>query len=292
MSADRHAARGLEARGPADERGGAYRSGQRDDRDPRIAVRREYERRRTEAQGVAAANRSIARVYDLVRTYLPRLEPGDILSEADLVRSMSSSRNAVRAALQLLTNDGLLTRKTKVGTRAGHSLSVPLDALLPDIDKPAVGMSAEIRTRIGYAPTFIQEMFNLPPGAAVAATNGLLSSNGQRIGVNAGYIPLTRAEAMRADELVANTSGVIDFLEDSLGVTVAGSRARIGALGCDPETASRIGAAVGAPMLWLEMVFVDHRGRDRALLHVRYRADYVEFSGDMPRYQSPVAAVG
>jgi GntR family transcriptional regulator len=252
--------------------------------DRRELARREFDRRRAGTQRRAHANRSIARVYDLVRTYLPRLESGDVLSEAELMESMSSSRNTVRAALQLLTHDGLLTRKSRLGTRARKSLQLPLDVLLPDCDQPAVGMSAEVETHVGIAPSFIQELFGLPQDAAVAITSGLLYAGRQRIGVNAGYVPLTSSEATRARELRSNREGIIDFLEHSLGVHVVGSHSRIGALACDAETAERLGIAQGSPLLWLEMIFVDEDGRDRGLLHARYRADVVDFSGIMQRY--------
>lgn len=248
------------------------------------SVRREYERRRAGAQPRSHSNRSIARVYDLVRTYLPRLESGDILSEAELMKAMSSSRNTVRAALRLLTHDGLLTRKSRLGTRARKSLQLPLDVLLPDRDQPAVGMSAEVETHVGKAPIFIEELFDLPPDSTVAITSGLLFSGRQRIGVNAGYVPLTQGEAGRAGELRANKEGIIDFLEHALDVRVVGSYSRIGALACDAETAERLGITEGMPMLWLEMIFVDEDGRDRGLLHARYRADVVDFSGIMQRY--------
>ena len=259
--------------------------------DPRQRMRREYERRRSAAQNATEAkNRSIARVYDLVRANLPALEPGEMLSEADLVRSTSSSRNAVRGALQLLTQDGFLTRKTKTGTRTGNLVQVPFAFLVPDEEKPALGMSGVTRTRVVPAPPFVQEMFDLPAGAAVARIRGFLYFHGERVGVNSGYVPLSGDEAARADELTVNEAGIIDFLERSLGVALGGSHARVGALGCDEETAELLGVAVGAPMLWLEQVFVDVTGRKRGLLHVRYRGDAVEFSGDMRRFSSPSPA--
>jgi hypothetical protein len=61
-------------------------------------------------------------------------------------------------------------------------------------------------------------------------------------------------------------------------------------LACDAETAERLNVPFGSNMLWLEQIFVDVDGRERAILHARYRGDRVVFSGDMQRrWPAPAA---
>jgi GntR family transcriptional regulator len=249
----------------------------------RMASRRAYERRRRQ-HAIPLATSSIRRTYDLLRSQLPMLDPGDLLVEADLVRSLSSSRGAVRAALQLLADEGLVTRKTKVGTRVERTIHLPFTVLIPDVDKGALyGMSAQVQTSIIAAPEFLQDLFKLDSGSSVAMIEGQMFYGPDPIGLSVSYVPLTVAQADRAEVLSRSTLGVIDFVEQRLDLPLQASRARLGALACDAETASKLTITNGSPMLWLEQIFVDADGRERAILHARYRGDRVAFSGDMQR---------
>jgi GntR family transcriptional regulator len=254
----------------------------------RVESRRAYERRRRQL-ATPLATSSVRRTYDLLRSHLPSLGPGDLLVEADLVRSLASSRGAVRAALQLLAEEGLVTRKTKVGTRVERSIELPFTVLIPDVDKGTVyGMSSEVGTSIVAAPEFLQDLFELHPGSFVAMIEAQLFYGGDPIGLSISYVPLTAQQAEQGDLLTCSTFGVIDFVERRLDVPLDASHARLGTLACDVETAERLSVPFGSHMLWLEQVFVDVDGRERAILHARYRGDRVVFSGDMQR-RWPVA---
>jgi DNA-binding GntR family transcriptional regulator len=110
-----------------------------------------------------------------------------------------------------------------------------------------------------------------------------LSYGGDPIGLSISYVPLTPPQAEQGALLARSTLGVIDFVERKLDVPLDASHARLGTLACDAETAERLGVPFGSHMLWLEQVFVDVDGRERAILHARYRGDRVVFSGDMQR---------
>ena len=51
------------------------------------------------------------------------------LVEHELTDALSASRNTVRAVLQQLAREGLVTREPKNGTRAAGSLLLPIDEL-------------------------------------------------------------------------------------------------------------------------------------------------------------------
>jgi GntR family transcriptional regulator len=258
----------------------------RDDRLRRAAV--VYQRRRRELrwspdQPASLPVSTLRQTYDMVRTQLSALGPGNTLVEADLMRSLAASRGSVRAALQRLAAEGLVSRKTKVGTRVERFVHLPFSYLLPDEDKVDLDVSMKITTSVVTAPHFLQNMFGLEASLSVAMIDGVMSHGTEPIGVSVGYVPLTPEEAKLAERWQRSTLGTIDFIEQQLGVQLGFSRASLGALACDAETSQRLAVAEGAHMLWLEQVFVDEAGDDRGLLHAHYRADRVGFSGFMQR---------
>jgi DNA-binding GntR family transcriptional regulator len=100
-----------------------------------LARRAEHDRnRRMHATG---RHTSARRAYELVRAGLRSGEfsPAASLSELDLMRELGASRNSVRRALQMLADEGLLIRRTKVGTRP----SAPIySAPIPDVPAPGL----------------------------------------------------------------------------------------------------------------------------------------------------------
>jgi GntR family transcriptional regulator len=246
-----------------------------------------YERRRRElgraGGGAFVAGSSARQTYDFLRTRLAGLAPGDVLVEADLMRSLAASRGAVRSALQRLADEGLVSRKTKLGTRVERFVQLPFSHLLPDKDKPTFDMTVAVKTSIVPAPSFLQEVLGVSPDSSVAMVDGQMFYGALPIGLSVGYVPLTVEELARGAELERSTLGTIDFIEKRLGAQLQFSRATLGALVCDDETAARLSVAPGSPMMWLEQVLVDVDGNDRGLYHARYRADRVGFSGHMQR---------
>src|ERR1700737_1503420 len=88
-----------------------------------------YQRQR---QSPDRLNNSARRTYDLLRSTLVSNGRHMPLVERDLTDALSASRNTVRAVLQQLAREGLVTRDPKHGTRATGSPCLPLDTLTPD----------------------------------------------------------------------------------------------------------------------------------------------------------------
>src|SRR5438093_1605142 len=104
-----------------------------------ITARALYQQRRPAPE---RSNNSLRRTYDLLRSSLHHsLAPGASLVEEELVQTLSSSRNTVRAALQLLAQEGLVSRGPKVGTMALGSIILPFNDLLDVGDKVAYRMT-------------------------------------------------------------------------------------------------------------------------------------------------------
>ena len=78
-----------------------------------------YQRQR---QSPDRLNNSTRRTYDLLRSTLVTTGRSMPLVEEELTDALSASRNTVRAVLQQLAREGLVTREPKNGTRATGSL--------------------------------------------------------------------------------------------------------------------------------------------------------------------------
>jgi GntR family transcriptional regulator len=238
-----------------------------------VESRLAFQRHRTTP---SRANNSLQRTYDLLRSHLHGLEPGRPLVEAELVRALSSSRNTVRAALQLLAEEGLVLRKTKVGTMALGSTLLPLNDLLTDEDHiTTYRIHSGIETSIIEVPEMVRAWLALEPGSSVAVIDAVIYLGEAPIGTSVGYVGLTPEQAERFPD---QNRDMITFLEESLEVALGDAETRMATVSCDAETAGRLGIHEGAAMLWLEDLIRDVDGRPRAIKQTRYRGDRVAFS--------------
>jgi GntR family transcriptional regulator len=231
----------------------------------------------------APSDTSVRRTYDLLRSSLHHsLEPGALLVEDDLVNALSASRNTVRAALQQLAHQGLVTRGPKVGTTVRGSTLLPLNDLLTVRDKAAAYKmrSEPLEMSIVSGPALVRKWLDMQPGASLALIEGLVFQDETPVGLSVSYVGLTEAQER---QLGAQPSDVIAFLEEKLNVSLGDCGTTIAALGCDAQTAELLGIEEGAPLLWLEDYLRDESGNPRAICQLRYRGDRVAFSATARR---------
>lgn len=202
-----------------------------------------------------------------------------LLVERELTEALSASRSTVRAVLQQLAREGLVTREPKNGTRATGSLLLPIDEL-KTMDQLAREPSAPLEThtieclQVGRPPV-VCDRLRLPVGYNVLMIESLLVHDGLTIGVTVGYIAVSEGQSRGID---VEGLDVIAILERQLGIRIGPSRTTVGAVTADEQTADLMGVAVGAPLIWLEDVIEDQDGQPRALSQLRLRGDRVAFS--------------
>jgi GntR family transcriptional regulator len=229
-----------------------------------------YQRQR---QSPDRLNNSPRRTYDLLRSTLVTTGRSMVLVERELTDALSASRNTVRAVLQQLARDGLVTREPKNGTRATGSLLLRIDELTP----------VEARTlecRPLGSPPMVSERLRLPVGWTVLMIESLVLQNQEPLGLSVSYIALGEEQS---EDFNVDDPDVILFLERQLGIRIGGSRTTVGALAADEQTAELVGVEVGAPLIWLEDVIEDESGQPRALSQLRLRGDRVAFSANAYR---------
>jgi GntR family transcriptional regulator len=247
---------------------------------PGSSARAMFQQRR---QTPPRTNNSVRRTYDLLRSSLHHsLEPGALLVEDDLVNALSASRNTVRAALQQLAHQGLVTRGPKVGTTVRGSTLLPLNDILTVRDKAAAYKmrSEPLEMSIVSGPALVRKWLDMQPGASLALIEGLVFQDETPVGLSVSYVGLTEAQER---QLGAQPSDVVAFLEEKLNVSLGDCGTTIAALGCDAQTAELLGIEEGAPLLWLEDYLRDESGNPRAICQLRYRGDRVAFSATARR---------
>ncbi|MFL6083520.1 MAG: GntR family transcriptional regulator [Mycobacterium sp.] len=229
-----------------------------------------YQRQR---QSPDRLNNSPRRTYDLLRSTLVTAGRSMRLVEHELTDALSASRNTIRAVLQQLAREGLVTREPKNGTRATGSLLLPIDEL-----SPFAARTLERRS-LG-CPPIVRDRLRLPLGWTVLMVESLMLENELPLGLAVSYIALDEEQSPDFD---IDEPDVILLLERQLGLRIGGSQTTVGAVAADEQTAELIGVDIGAPLVWLEDVIEDENGQPRALSHLRLRGDRIAFSASAYR---------
>ncbi|EHB50413.1 transcriptional regulator, GntR family with UTRA sensor domain [Mycolicibacterium rhodesiae JS60] len=224
-------------------------------------------------------NNSLRRTYDLLRSTLQNGQGDQFLVEGELIDALSASRNTVRAVLQQLAKDGLVTRSPKRGTRSAGALMLRINHISPVRE---FGGDSSIRTELKtleYRPLgslrVVRDRLRLPPDWTVLMIESLLAQDKQPLGIAVSYIALHPDDS---HNLEVDEPDPILFLERRLDVKITGSRTTIGATAADEQSAALVGVELGAPMIFLEDILEDACGQPRALSQFRMRSDRIAFT--------------
>lgn len=229
-------------------------------------------------------NNSLRRTYDLLRSTLQNGDGDQSLVEGDLIDALSASRNTVRAVLQQLAKDGLVTRSPKRGTRSAAAVMLRINQLSPVKEFGGdVSIRAELKTleyRTLGSLRLVRERLRLPSDWTVLMMESLLMQDSQPLGISVSYIALPPDQSR---DLEFNEPDPLLFLERQLDVKITGSRTTIGATAADEQSAALVGVALGAPMIFLEDTLEDASGQPRALSQFRMRSDRIAFTASASR---------
>ena len=169
------------------------------------------------------------------------------LVERDLTDAMSASRNTVRAVLQQLAREGIVTREPKNGTRATRSLLLPVDELSSFdqyVTEPSnpIEMSV-LECRSLGCPPMVRDRLRLPTGWTVLMIETLIVQNAQPLGLTVNYIALGEHQA---PDFHVDEPDVLLILERQLGISIRASNTTVGAVAADAQSAELLGVEVGA----------------------------------------------
>ena len=231
---------------------------------------------------------SSRRVYELLRSairtgYLPA---GEQLVEHELAKSLSTSRNALRVALQLLAEEGVVERNPRSGTIITSAL---VEINLDELD---AGLRVRPSGRIaGIAPTdvFEEEELDervLPTSPYIRQRMGtdapdirmherLISVRGEPHHVWAAYV-----SADVDYSLVRPNGDRLAIFHERFGVEFGHAEDSLEAVPCELRTSRLLQVPPGSPILLLETRMFDINDQVRELRFRYTRGDRVSYRVD------------
>lgn len=248
----------------------------------RDAVRAEFMKANGRRPG--KVHTSPRRVYEFLRS---QIRTGVIPAEANLVEnilveSLGASRNSVRKALQMLADEGLVNRQTKLGTNVAREI-IPIWA-------------AEVGPRV-WAGTPYEGRFRVRALTCeqVPVSDYLRERLGSRVSevtlleevaylldeplyLRVGYCVLDVGldeTARRLRNLNTDYPPYQNAFERFYQAGFAYSHTSIEAVRCEPRTAELLTVAETAPVLLKETISYDDTGRARSLSFTHFRGDRV-----------------
>lgn len=190
----------------------------------------------------------------------------------------------MRAALQQLARDGLVTRSPKRGTYSAEQMVIAVNELLPVSEFSSdTSIPTELRMleqQIITCPPMVGRRLSLLADEWVLMIEALVLQADVPLGLMVTYIPVGPD---RPDEIVVDEADPIVYLEKRLGVRIASSDLTIGATAADKQSAQLIGVDPGSPMMYVEELVRDAQGSALALDQFRFRSDRVAFRADAQR---------
>jgi GntR family transcriptional regulator len=235
---------------------------------------------------------TVRRIRDELRQELTALAgaTGILPDERLLALRLGASRNAVRDALSLLREEGLVERRQGQGTR------VVADGPLMGNGANGLGHGMrDGRSRVQYeslwhyetpASDSIAAHLELPPGTPVLVLERLTSVDGVPTCLWTTY--LRREDGLKA-AAVTSQGDSYELLEMALGIPIRQVDMRIEAVLADESVTDLLGVRSGQPLLRFERLLLDTDGRAIAIGFGRATGHRMAI---LTSYQRPIPSVG
>lgn len=236
-------------------------------------------RRRT----VPERHTSPRRAYEQLRSAIRsgRLLDGGAFDERRLVDELGASRNSVRSALQLLTREGLLERRTKTGTQVRHGfVRIPIGELLPpDVTVPGRYPLVEVHdlgSRVATPDPDVETV--LGAGRAVLVMEHVGVIGGTPAYHRIAYLPLHDPPEVVLARVASLHERLLCFAASFrvvFGASAGEWTASVEAVAADAALAEHLSVPAGSPVLLRELVLRDAAGHVRDLSFTHFRGDMV-----------------
>jgi GntR family transcriptional regulator len=227
---------------------------------------------------LTARGHTARRLRDLLRSSILRghFSAGTLPSEAELMRTHRATRGAVRDALAMLRDEGLVSRVQGLGTFA---ISPAVMSRLVDIHGMRTAPT-DVVWNGGQRPRIID--FSVVPTPAVVAARVLptvsatclrveyvATLDGEPIGMACNYVMFPEAQALVE---VPFTNDWYHYLRDA-GIEIGSSEFAIGCAAADAGLAALLQIPAGRPVLTLEQLICDHTGKPFNVAFCHSRSD-------------------
>jgi GntR family transcriptional regulator len=215
-------------------------------------------------------------IEQALRERIAELRPGDALpSDAELVEEFGVSRMTARAAVQLLVDEGLVSREPGRGTfvveAAHHRRADSLVSFSNEMRRQGRVPSSRLLERSVRAATAEERQdLGLPAGSRVVALRRIRLADGQAIVLESASLPEDLAEPVLSADLEGGS------LHDALirgGHVLRRGYATISAEAATADDARHLGVRAGDPLLVERRVIRDDRDRLIERTESRYPGD-------------------
>jgi len=206
-------------------------------------------------------------------------------SEPELQIRFSSSRNALREALDLLRNEGIVERVPGAGTFVVSKKTVHhqdrLQALAQTLENGRRRIVVDLLD-VGLipAPETVARRLDLAPGCEVVFLERRLILDGTPLSVWSSYLPADLTASLLGTDLTAD---FYELLEGRLGMDLQSAQLTTEARLADESVAELLEVQPGAPILFLERLMREAHGRPVEFGFVSLRGDRIQFASTVER---------
>ncbi|MFI9551979.1 GntR family transcriptional regulator [Nonomuraea endophytica] len=210
---------------------------------------------------------------------------GRLPLEAALARDFRISRNTVRAALDLLREEGLVERCPGVGTTVAaekypHGLHRLL-GLAETLHEHGEVVNLVRTMTLIEPPAAVSQRLRVPPGEQVVYLERLRRLNGVPLSLDLTYLVREVGEPLFDADLAHNDIFVL--LEAIAGQPLGTAELSLEAVNADAHTAAALEAPRGAALLMVERLTHLSDGRPVDLEFIRFRGDRLTMRGHLNR---------
>ena len=233
------------------------------------------------------------RVYLLLRDEISNgtFPAGALLpAEHRLADTFAVSRVTIRRALEALTEDGWIEKRTGAGSvvlprdTAEPPIAADIATLIPQLVHYDRTTTVRLRAfSYGPAPEAVAEALSIPREDRVQRAVRVRLADGQPFSHLTTYVPEDIAQSYDESDLA--TQSLFRLLERS-GVKVETAHQSVTATLATPEVAEALDVAVGSALLSLRRVVRDVEGRGVEYLAALYRPDLFRLDMTLTRVGS------
>lgn len=219
------------------------------------------------------------------------LAAGDLLpGEQELARLFNVSRITVKRALNELAADGLVTRHRGRGSFISSLPAPPVvkgsfDTLIESLRLMGLETDVELLDVTDMpADSHVAPLLGLEVGAPLQRAVRRRKLSGEPFSYLVTFVPAEVAARYSRDDLA--TTPLLLLLERA-GAAAIEAEQWITAVAADPQMAASLDVALGAPLLKVERVMRDAKGRPVQLIEAHYRPDRFQYHVRSHRRRAP-----
>ncbi|WP_245574097.1 GntR family transcriptional regulator [Amycolatopsis nigrescens] len=219
-----------------------------------------------------------------------RFADGVLPDERGLGSRFGASRNAVREALALLRQEGLITRRRGVGTtvvlpKYGHGLDRLAGLAETLTGYGTVTNEVRLAETVAELPAAIAERLAVPAGSGGVHLERLRWLDGLPLSLDSSYLTADAGRGVLAGDLAGRD--VFTLIEETTGCLLGRAEVAIHAVTADPDTAELLRIPAGAAVFALERLTRLSDGRPVDVESIRIRADRMALHAVLHRGGQP-----